>query len=148
MSGLYASPFIDDLVVHPDDFPLFWPELNELLSHHKLLYTIQGHIGDGNFHIIPLMNLARAYDHREILELTPKVYELVAKYHGSITGEHNDGLIRTPFLPIMFGDKMCALFAEVKKIFDPLNILNPGKKVPFPGEGGSVEDIDRFMIKK
>jgi len=148
LSGLYASPFIDDLVVHPDDFPLFWPELNELLSHHKLLYTIQGHIGDGNFHIIPLMNLARAYDHREILELTPKVYELVAKYHGSITGEHNDGLIRTPFLPIMFGDKMCALFAEVKKIFDPLNILNPGKKVPFPGEGGSVEDIDRFMIKK
>lgn len=143
LKGLYASPFIDDLVVHPDDFPHFWPELNELLSHHKLLYTIQGHIGDGNFHIIPLMNLSKTYDHKEILELMPKVYELVIKYHGSITGEHNDGIIRTPYLPLMFGQKMCDLFAEVKSIFDPLGILNPGKKT-----GGTIEDIERFMIKR
>jgi FAD/FMN-containing dehydrogenase len=143
LKGLYASPFIDDLVVHPDDFPHFWPELNELLSHHKLLYTIQGHIGDGNFHIIPLMNLAKTYDHKEILELTPKVYELVVKYHGSITGEHNDGIIRTPYLPLMFGQNMCDLFSEVKSIFDPLGILNPGKKT-----GGTIEDIERFMIQK
>lgn len=147
LRGLYAAPFIDDLVVHPDDYPRFLPELEELLSHYKLFYTIAGHIGDGNFHIIPLMNLGRAHDHKEILELAPKVYGLVAKYHGSITGEHNDGLIRTPYLPLMFGEKMCALFAEVKKIFDPLNILNPGKKVPLAGQGGTVEDIDRFMIK-
>jgi len=147
LRGLYASPFIDDIVVHPDDYPRFLPELNELLSHYKLLYTIAGHIGDGNFHIIPLMNLGRPYDHKEILELSPKVYELVAKYHGSITGEHNDGIIRTPYLPIMFGAKMCALFAEVKKIFDPLNVLNPGKKVPSLTHGGTVADIDRLMIR-
>ena len=147
LRGLYAAPFIDDLVVHPSDYPRFLPELEALLSQHKLLYTIAGHIGDGNFHIIPLMNLARPHDHKEILDLAPKVYKLVAKYHGSITGEHNDGLIRTPYLPIMFGEKMCGLFAEVKKIFDPLNILNPGKKVPAAGEGGTVEDIDRYMIK-
>ena len=142
LRGLYASPFIDDLVVHPDDYPQFLPELNELLSHYKLLYTIAGHIGDGNFHIIPLMNLSRDLDHREILELTPRVYRLVAKYKGSITGEHNDGIIRTPYLPLMYGDEMIALFAEVKKIFDPLNILNPGKKV-----GGTVADIEKFMLK-
>jgi FAD/FMN-containing dehydrogenase len=148
LRGLYAAPFIDDLVVHPADYPRFLPELEELLSHYKMLYTIAGHIGDGNFHIIPLLNLARPYDHKEILDLTPKVYELVAKYHGSITGEHNDGIIRTPYLPIMFGEKTCTLFANVKKIFDPLNILNPGKKVPVPGYAGSIEDIDRLMIKK
>lgn len=148
LKGLYASPFIDDIVVHPADYPRFLPELNELLSHYKLLYTIAGHIGDGNFHIIPLMNLGRAYDHTEILELSPKVYELVAKYHGSITGEHNDGLIRTPYLPLMFGEEMCELFARVKHIFDPLGGLNPGKKVPVQGVGGTREDIDRFMIKR
>ena len=142
LRGLYASPFIDDIVVHPDDYPRFLPELERLLSQYKLLYTIAGHIGDGNFHIIPLMNLGRPYEHKEILELSPKVYELVAKYHGSITGEHNDGIIRTPYLPIMFGEKMCALFAEVKNIFDPLNILNPGKKV-----GGTIADIDTYMIR-
>ncbi len=142
LRGLYAAPFIDDIVVHPSDYPRFLPELEALLSGYKLIYTIAGHIGDGNFHIIPLMNLGRAHDHRDILELSPKVYELVGKYHGSITGEHNDGIIRTPYLPLMFGEVMCALFADVKKIFDPLNILNPGKKV-----GGTVEDIEKYMIK-
>ena len=142
LRGLYAAPFIDDIVVHPSDYPRFLPELEALLSGYKLIYTIAGHIGDGNFHIIPLMNLGRAVDHKEILELSPKVYELVAKYHGSITGEHNDGIIRTPYLPLMFGDTICGLFAEVKKIFDPLNILNPGKKI-----GGTIEDIEKYMIK-
>lgn len=142
LRGLYASPFIDDLVVHTDDYPKFLPELNELLSHYKLLYTIAGHIGDGNFHIIPLMNLGRPYDHQEILELSPKVYELIGKYHGSITGEHNDGIIRTPYLPLMFSEPMIGIFAEVKKIFDPLGVFNPGKKV-----GGTVADIEKYMIK-
>src|SRR3989338_6113197 len=142
LKGLYAAPFIDDIGVHPSDYPRFLPELEALLSHYKLIYTIAGHIGDGNFHIIPLMNLSRSLDHQEILELSPKVYELVGKYHGSITGEHNDGIIRTPYLPLMYGEKICALFAEVKKIFDPLNIFNPGKKV-----GGTIEDIERYMIK-
>ncbi len=142
LKGLYASPFIDDIVVHPKDYPRFLPELSEVLSHYKLIYTIAGHIGDGNFHIIPLMNLARPLDHEEILELSPKVYALVAKYRGSITGEHNDGIIRTPFLPLMYSEGMIRLFAHVKAIFDPLNILNPGKKV-----AGTMEDIDQYMLK-
>lgn len=142
LRGLYAAPFIDDIVVHPNDYPKFLPELNALLEKYHLLYTIAGHAGEGNFHIIPLMDLGRQENRKIILELQPKVYELVAKYHGSITGEHNDGIIRTPYLPMMFGDKVCGLFAQVKRIFDPLNILNPGKKV-----GGTIEDIKNFMVK-
>jgi FAD/FMN-containing dehydrogenase len=141
LKGLYAAPFIDDVVVHPDNYPRFIPELNRLLDTHHLLYTIAAHIGDANFHIIPLMDLSREDQRREILDLQPKVYEIVAKYKGSITGEHNDGIIRTPYLSIMFGDPMVALFAEVKKIFDPLGILNPGKKT-----GGTIEAIERDMI--
>jgi len=142
MHGLYAAPFIDDIVVHPDNYPQFLPELNALLREHHLLYTIAGHIGDANFHIIPLMNLANEEARREILELAPKVYRLAAKYKGSITGEHNDGIVRTPYLSIMYGENICTLFAEVKKIFDPLNILNPGKKV-----GGTIRDIETSMIR-
>ncbi|HTR18879.1 MAG TPA: FAD-binding oxidoreductase [Candidatus Paceibacterota bacterium] len=142
LRGLYASPFIDDIVVHPDDYPKFIPELNALLSRHHLLYTIAGHIGDGNFHIIPLMNLADPKMRKEILELQPQVYALVAKFHGSTTGEHNDGIIRTPYLGMMFGEKMAQFFGDVKKIFDPLGILNPGKKT-----GGTMQDIERSMIR-
>jgi FAD/FMN-containing dehydrogenase len=64
------------------------------------------------------------------MELGEKVYDLVAKYHGSITAEHNDGLIRTPYLYKMYEPHILAIFSEVKKIFDPKNIFNPGKKVP------------------
>lgn len=141
LRGLYAAPFIDDIVVHPDDYPAFIPELNRLLLEHHLLYTIAGHIGDANFHIIPLMNLSRAEDRKEILELQPKVYALVKKYHGSITGEHNDGIIRTPYIEMMFGKEMYNIFAEVKRIFDPLGIFNPGKKT-----GGTMKDIESSMI--
>jgi FAD/FMN-containing dehydrogenase len=143
LQGLYASPFIDDMVVHPNDYPTFLPELTGILSHYKLIYTINGHVGDANFHIIPLMNLNRPEDRKIILELQSKVYELVHKYHGSITGEHNDGIIRTPYLPMMFSQKTCELFVDIKKIFDPLGIFNPGKKV-----GGTTEDIERSMIGK
>lgn len=108
---------------------------------HRFIYTIAGHIGNGNFHIIPLEHMDDPAARAEITDLMPKVFALVAEYKGSITGEHNDGIIRTPYLPIMFGDKMCALFAEVKQIFDPLGVLNPGKKT-----GGTVEDIKRSMI--
>lgn len=142
LKGLYAAPFIDDIVVHPDNYPQFIPELNALLQQHHLLYTIAGHIGDANFHIIPLMDLSDEKQRREIIELQPKVYEIVAKYKGSITGEHNDGIIRTPYLGLMYGENVMRFFAETKKIFDPLNILNPGKKV-----GGTIEDIERSMIR-
>lgn len=141
LRGLHAAPFIDDLVVHPADYPLFLPELTQILEEHSLIYTIAGHIGDADFHIIPLMDLSQPDSRKMITELEEKVYRLIAKYRGSITGEHNDGIVRTPYLPLMFSPRMIELFAEVKKIFDPLNILNPGKKV-----GGTVEDIKRSMM--
>jgi FAD/FMN-containing dehydrogenase len=142
LRGFYASPFIDDCVVPVESLPEFIPQLNKLLKEYDIIYTIQGHIGNGNFHIIPLMKLSDERHRKIILELTPRVYDLVSKFHGSTTGEHNDGLIRTPYLKTMFSPKMLQLFQEVKNIFDPYCVFNPGKKV-----GGTEADIERFMIK-
>lgn len=144
LHGLYASPFIDDFVVPPETYPDFLPKLNALLDEYKshFIYTIAGHIGNGNFHIIPLMDLSKEENRNVILELGPKVYELVIKEGGTTTGEHNDGIIRTPYLPMLFGTEMNALFERTKALFDPLNILNPGKKV-----GGTFADIKRDMIQ-
>ncbi len=142
LKGLYASPFIDDFVVPPETYPEFLPRLNTLLNEHKLIYTIAGHIGNGNFHIIPLMDLEKEEHRNIILELAPKVYDLVIEYGGTTTGEHNDGIIRTPYLPQLFGKEMVALFEETKRIFDPVNIFNPGKKV-----GGTFNDIKTYMLK-
>lgn len=141
--GLYAAPFIDDLVVPPEAYTNFLPELNALLAEYQryFIYTIAGHIGNGNFHIIPLMDLSKPEVRKVITELSPRVYHLVKKYGGSTTGEHNDGIIRTPYLEEFFGAQVNDLFIKTKEIFDPHNIFNPGKKV-----GGTFKDIEDSII--
>ena len=127
--GKKTAPFIDDVVVLPAKFPAFFIRLRAILSEYDLFYTIAGHVGDGNFHIIPLVDPKSRDTARIIDELSRRVYDLVLEYGGSITGEHNDGLIRTPYIEKMFGADMYKLFGEVKALFDPLGIFNPGKKV-------------------
>ncbi|MDO8498910.1 MAG: FAD-binding oxidoreductase [bacterium] len=126
--GLRTAPFIDDIIVKPEFLPEFLPKLQTLLEEYKLVYTIAGHIGDGNFHIIPLMNFKDPQTREIIPELSSKVYKLVFEYHGSMSAEHNDGLVRGPYLLQMFGEKVSQLFKDVKRIFDPQDIFNPHKK--------------------
>lgn len=133
--NLATAPFIDDIAVHPAQLPGFLPELNAILAKYpSLIYTVAGHMGDANFHIIPLMDLRRADQRLIIPKLADEVYNLVLKYKGTITAEHNDGLIRSPYLEKMYGSQITGLFKEIKDIFDPQNIFNPRKKV-----GSSLE---------
>ena len=126
--------------MRPEYLPKFFPELNNILKNYKLIYTIAGHAGDGNFHIIPLMDFRNPDTGKIIMELSEKVYDLVVKYKGSITAEHNDGIVRTPYLEKLYGPKICELFRQTKQIFDPQNIFNPGKKV-----GGSLEYLTAHL---
>jgi FAD/FMN-containing dehydrogenase len=138
--GKKTAPFIDDIIVKPEYLPEFLPKVQALIDQYKLVYTIAGHPGNGNFHIIPLMDLNSPLSSDIILELSKKVYDLVHEYHGSITAEHNDGIIRTPYLLQMYGPEIISLFQQAKNVFDPSNILNPGKKV-----GGTFDDIRKAI---
>ncbi len=148
VKGMRTAPFIDDIIVRPEFLPKFIPELNGILSQYKskMIYTLAGHAGDGNFHIIPLMNFKRTDTAQTILELGEKVYDLAAKYHGSIAAEHNDGLIRTPYLGKMYSAPMLEVFKKIKDIFDPKNIFNAGKKVPTKNFGGTKEYIASHVV--
>lgn len=124
----HTAPFIDDFVVPPPYLAQFLPELQAIIKKYGLLATIAGHMGDGNFHVIPLM---RIEDPKERAKLEPcmrEVNDLVLSYGGSISGEHNDGLIRGSFLSQMYGPEIFELFKQTKQIFDPENIFNPHKK--------------------
>lgn len=123
-----TAPFIDDIIVKPDVLPEFLPKLRKIMSQYDLVYTMAGHIGDGNFHIIPLMDLTNPRSRQIIKELGKKVYDLVFEYGGSMSAEHNDGLVRGPYLETMYGKKVFGLMKELKNIFDPDNIFNPHKK--------------------
>ncbi|HSH55530.1 MAG TPA: FAD-binding oxidoreductase [Candidatus Limnocylindrales bacterium] len=124
----HTAPFIDDLIVNPPYLKDFLPELRAIIHKYKLFATIAGHMGDGNFHIIPLMKLEDQEERAKILPAMKEVDELVLKYKGSLSGEHNDGLVRGPWLEQMYGPEVLALFKEAKRIMDPENIFNPHKK--------------------
>lgn len=140
--GTRTAPFIDDIAVPPQYLDRYIPELVEILDEYKdeFLYTIAGHLGDGNFHVIPLVDMNKEENRSKILEISERVYTLALKYGGSITAEHNDGIVRTPYIPQMFGSEMHEIFVRVKEILDPHTIFNPGKKV-----GMKKEDIQRYL---
>lgn len=124
----HTAPYIDDFAVAPEHLTAFLPQLQKIIKKYKLFATIAGHMGDGNFHVIPLMKIEDVKERKKIEPSQKEVNELVLKYDGSLSGEHNDGLVRGPWLKAQFGTKVTGLFREVKHIFDPDNIFNPHKK--------------------
>ncbi len=124
----HTAPFIDDLVVNPEYLTEFLPRLRVIIKKYQLFATIAGHMGDGNFHIIPLMKIEQQSEKDKILPAMEEVDDLVLHYKGSLSGEHNDGLIRGPWLKEQFGEEIVDLFRQTKQIFDPNTIFNPHKK--------------------
>lgn len=124
----HTAPFIDDFVVPPARLSEFLPELRTIIRKYKLLATIAGHLGDGNFHVIPLMKIEDPNERAKLQPAQKEVNELVLKYGGSISGEHNDGLVRGPWLEQQYGASMLGHMKEIKMLYDPKNIFNPHKK--------------------
>jgi FAD/FMN-containing dehydrogenase len=124
----HTAPFIDDFIVRPEFLVEFLPKLRRIITKYKLFATIAGHMGDGNFHVIPLMKIEERSERNKLEPAMREVNTLVLKYHGSLSAEHNDGLIRGPWLTQMYGPHIVDLFRQTKKIFDPQNIFNPHKK--------------------
>jgi FAD/FMN-containing dehydrogenase len=124
----HTAPFIDDFIVPPAVLPQFLPKLQKIIRKYKLFATIAGHMGDGNFHVIPLMQIERESERKKLLPAMKEVNSLVLEYGGSLSGEHNDGLVRGPWLKDQFGEEMLQVFKQAKHIMDPQNIFNPHKK--------------------
>jgi len=124
----HTAPFIDDMVVPPARLTEFLPQLQAIIKKYKLMATIAGHMGDGNFHVIPLMRIEESAERAKLAPAMKEVNDLIIKYGGSLSGEHNDGMIRGPWLEAMYGKEVLEFFRQTKTIFDPSNIFNPHKK--------------------
>ena len=123
-----ACLFLDDLIVSPTHFGQFMVALEAILSDYQLNYSYHGHVGDGSLRVIPLIDLNNDQAMVAIKDLAERVYGLVAAFDGSISGDHNDGLLRSNFLKTVYGSKVVGLFDQIKQAFDPLGIFNPKKK--------------------
>jgi FAD/FMN-containing dehydrogenase len=127
---LKSMQFIEDGAVPPARLPDYVRGVRAALEHRGLRGVIFGHAGDAHAHVNPLIDV-RAPDWRErVSALLDDVVSLTARLGGTLAGEHGDGRLRTPLLERVWPPETLALFALVKRAFDPTSILNPGVKVP------------------
>lgn len=140
----HTAPFIDDLIVPPARLTEFLPQLRAIIKKYKLLATIAGHMGDGNFHVIPLMKIEDPKERAKFKPAMKEVNDLVISYGGSVSGEHNDGMIRGPWLEQMYSPSVLGYMREIKALYDPQNIFNPHKKTDATWDFSFSHIRDRF----
>jgi FAD/FMN-containing dehydrogenase len=124
-----ALPIIEDGVVPRERFPEFIKGIYALFDRHNLEIAVWGHAGDANLHLQPFLDLGKMTDRQKVFKIMEEYYDMVLQMGGSTCGEHNDGRLRAPFLPKVYGPEMYDVFRQVKKIFDPFGTLNPGVKI-------------------
>jgi FAD/FMN-containing dehydrogenase len=124
-----AVPFLEDTIVPIEHYGEFLAAVEAILADYDMIYTYAGHIGDGSIRLIPLVNMEADDAADKVFELLRRIADLVFAFGGSMSVDHNDGLIRSSLLARMYGDDIAQLFKQVKAIFDPLTLFNPGKKV-------------------
>lgn len=140
----HTAPFIDDLVVPPEHLTEFLPKLRDIIKKYQLLATVAGHMGDGNFHVIPLMKIEDPKERAKLEPAMKEVNNLVIEFGGSVSGEHNDGLVRGPWLAQMYSPGVLDYMKEIKHLYDPQNIFNPHKKTDATWEYSFSHIRDRF----
>ena len=123
---------IEDTVVSPDLLANHTANLLQAYRENKLDYVMFGHVGDGNLHTRPVIDLDSKSDIELMKRIAANVFANVIRNGGTITGEHGDGIARLEYIEMMYGKYIADLFSRVKRLFDPAFIMNPGKKVPVP----------------
>jgi FAD/FMN-containing dehydrogenase len=121
---------IEDTVVKPELLADHAANLLQTYRQNNLDYVMYGHVGDGNIHTRPLLDLDSHKEVDLIQKIAGKVFRQVITSGGTITGEHGDGLARVGYIEMMYGSRIAGLFSAVKRLLDPDFMMNPGKKVP------------------
>ncbi|MEQ8210591.1 MAG: anaerobic glycerol-3-phosphate dehydrogenase subunit C [Lacipirellulaceae bacterium] len=134
-------PFVEDIAVPPLAVPNYFRQIQKALNEHHVTASLFGHVGHGQLHIRPFLDLSNKEDVAKMQPLAEQLYEEAWAVGGTISGEHGDGLSRTPYLGNQYGPLMNA-FRDIKQLFDPDGILNPGKKV-FPSTNSITANLRR-----
>ncbi len=129
---------IEDTAVKVEHLPEYMEDIEKILASHGKDAVFHAHIGTGELHLRPILNLKDTEDVRLFRTIGMETARLVKKYNGSLSGEHGDGRLRGEFIPLMLGEHNYKLLKEIKKTWDPEGILNPGKIVDTPQMNSSL----------
>ncbi len=124
-----AVACIEDTAVSIPNLANYINEFTAIMKAYGQRAVYYAHAGAGELHLRPILNLKVSKDVKLFKEITHAVAKLVKKYNGSLSGEHGDGRVRAEFIQEMVGQKNYQLFIQVKKLFDPEHLFNPGKIV-------------------
>ncbi len=127
-----AISFVEDTAVAPEHLRDYIAEFLAIIARHGTTAGVYAHASVGCLHVRPVINLKTEDGVRQFEAIAEEVAELVLKYGGALSGEHGDGLVRGPFQEKMYGPVLYEAFRELKRTFDPHNLLNPGKIVDAP----------------
>ena len=120
-------PFIEDVSVDNKKLAEYVAGLQKIGEKYKVEMVYYGHAGDGEIHVRPYLDLSDPADVKKMTDIAEEVFALALSFGGSLSGEHADGLIHAAFMKMHFGEEYCEILKRIKHIFDPQNILNPGK---------------------
>ncbi|MCG8449335.1 MAG: anaerobic glycerol-3-phosphate dehydrogenase subunit C [Pirellulales bacterium] len=121
-------PIIEDIALAPAQLPEFLLRLQQTLKQEQVTASLFGHAGHGQLHIRPFLDLGNRDDVQKMASLADRLYADVWDLGGTISGEHGDGMSRSSYVADQYGP-LAEAFAEIKELFDPELILNPGKIV-------------------
>jgi FAD/FMN-containing dehydrogenase/Fe-S oxidoreductase len=124
--------FVEDTAVAPEKLRDFIDQFLQIVRSHGTTAGVYAHASVGCLHVRPVVNLKTEEGVRRFEAIAQDVADLVLQFGGALSGEHGDGLVRSPFMRQMFGPVLYEAFREIKRTFDPHGILNPGKIVDAP----------------
>ena len=127
-----AISFVEDTAVAPENLRDYIAEFLALVARHQTTAGVYAHASVGCLHVRPVINLKSPEGVQQFASIAEEVSDLVLKYGGAISGEHGDGLVRSPFQEKMYGPELYQAFRELKQTFDPTGLFNPGKIVDAP----------------
>ncbi len=127
-----SASFVEDTAVAPEKLRDYIERFLAIVKRHGTTAGIYAHASVGCLHVRPVVNLKTAEGVAKFEAIANEVADLVLEFGGALSGEHGDGLVRSPFLRKMFGDVLYEAFRDIKHAFDPQGILNPGKIVDPP----------------
>jgi glycolate oxidase len=123
---LRALSVVNDVGVPPENLAGFIDEVQRVFADRRITALVYGHAGNGNLHLRPLIDVTLPDLPGRVRELAESVYDVVLRHGGTVTAEHGMGPLRAPFLRREWGDALYGYMREVKRIFDPEDLFNPG----------------------
>jgi FAD/FMN-containing dehydrogenase/Fe-S oxidoreductase len=124
--------FIEDCAVPLEDLAAYTDRLTQVFQKHGTTGTWYAHASVGCLHVRPVLNMKDDQGAKKMRAIAEEAFAMVREYKGSHSGEHGDGLARSEFHESMFGPQIVRAFEEVKDVFDPTGLFNPGKIVRAP----------------